>query len=100
MAETKIRDERTKLSNKTGNGQLRREVWKDESGEISRYNLAHINHKIFSADNGRVLGFDNQHGSHHRHFMGQVEDIEFISFEDLEDRFDHEWQLFRKAGGN
>ncbi|MBC7962598.1 MAG: transcriptional regulator [Steroidobacteraceae bacterium] len=99
MAEKKIRDERTKLSNKTGNGQLRREVWEDESGKITRYNLAYINYKIYPGDNGRVLGFDNQHGSHHRHFMGTVETIEFLSFEALEDRFDAEWQLFKKGRG-
>jgi hypothetical protein len=28
------------------------------------------------------------------------DNIEFISFEALEDRFDDERQLFRKAGGN
>jgi Family of unknown function (DUF6516) len=99
MAERKIRDERTKLSNKTGNGQLRREVWEDETGKIIRYNLAYINLKVYSGDNGRVIGFDNRHGSHHRHFMGEVEPVEFVSFEALEDRFDAEWQLIKKGRG-
>ena len=61
MAETKIRDERHKISRKRGNGQLRREVWVDESGAVARYNLAYVNHSIFPGDNGLVIGFDNQH---------------------------------------
>ena len=96
MAEKKIRDERHKIPNKVGNGQLRREVWEDENGEVIRYNLAYINHKIYPGDNGRVIGFDSQHGHHHRHFMGKTEPIEFISFEALEDRFDDEWRLFKE----
>lgn len=62
MAERKIRDDRHRISLKRGNGQLRREIWEDEQGNITRYNLAYINHQLFPADNGRVVGFDNQHG--------------------------------------
>lgn len=91
MSETKIRDERHKISEKRGNGQLRREVWVDQRGGVTRYNLAYINHRVFAGDNGRVLGFDNQHGRHHRHFMGVEETTGFVSFEDLEIRFDAEW---------
>jgi hypothetical protein len=96
MAERKIRNERHKISNKRGNGQLRREVWEDEHGTITRYNLAYINHQLFSGDNGRVIGFDNQHGHHHKHFMGKMESIEFVSFEELENQFDQEWTLLLK----
>jgi len=91
MAEQKIRDERHKISNKRGNGQLRREIWQDERGNITRYNLAYINHQLYPDDNGRVIGFDNRHGYHHRHFMGKVDSIDFASFEELENRFDQEW---------
>ena len=28
-------------------------------------------------DNGRVLGYDNSHGRHHRHFVGQQERVSF-----------------------
>jgi hypothetical protein len=97
MAERKIRDERHKISNKRGNGQLRRETWEDEHGNITRYNLAYINFQLFPGDNGRVIGFDNQHGYNHRHFMGKTEAIEFVSFEDLESRFDYEWSLLLKG---
>ncbi len=91
MAERKTRDERHKIPNKRGNGQLRREIWEDEQGNITRYNLAYINHRLYPGDNGRVVGFDNQHGHHHRHFMGNIEPIEFLSFENLENRFYLEW---------
>jgi len=102
MPEKKIRDERHKISAKRGNGQLRREIWENDNGNITRYNLAYINHLVYSDDHGRVLGFDNRHGYHHRHFMGKSETIEFISFEDLENRFDQEWSSLLKGnqGGN
>lgn len=96
MAERKIRDERHKISNKRGNGQLRREIWEDELGNITRYNLAYINFHFYPGDNGRVIGFDNQHGYHHRHFMGKMESVEFVSFEEMENQFDQEWSLFLK----
>lgn len=70
---------------------MRREAWVDQNGKVTRYNLAYINCLVFPGDNGRVLGYDNQHGHHHRHFMGKIEAINFVSFEELEERFDHEW---------
>ena len=69
-------------------------VWVDESGAVARYNLAYVNHSIFPGDNGLVIGFDNQHGYHHRHLLGIVEGVEFRSFEEQEARFDEEWSLF------
>ncbi len=91
MSETKLHDERHKISRKRGNGLLRREVWVDQHGKVTRYNLAFINHTLFGGDNGRVLGYDNHHGHHHRHFRGRTESFEFISFVDLEERFEREW---------
>jgi hypothetical protein len=92
MAEIKIIDESHKISDKRGNGKLRREVWIDEfTKKVTRYNLAYINHHIYPGDNGRVVGYDNAHDGHHRHYLGTVEPIEFISFEDIEDRFEQDW---------
>ena len=67
----------------------------DESGRVVRYNLAYINHTICQSDNGRVVGFDNAHGFHHRHFMGEVEPVGFVSFEDIEARFQADWIKYR-----
>lgn len=31
--------------------------------------LAHfLNHELYQGDNGRVIGYDNAHGYHHRHY--------------------------------
>ena len=92
MAEVKIIDETHKISDKRGNGKLRREVWVDDATKkITRYNLAYINHSIHAGDNGRVIGYDNAHDGHHRHHFGVVEPMEFTSFEDTEERFEQDW---------
>ena len=97
MPDIKIVDESHKISDKRGNGKFRREVWIDEeTGKITRYNLAYINHNIFTDDNGRVIGYDNANGRHHRHSCGIVEPIEFISFEDVEERFEQDWIALRE----
>ncbi len=38
-----------------------------------------------------MLGDDNAHGDHHRHFMGLVERCEFESYEATVARFQQEW---------
>ena len=92
MADVKMIDESHKISDNRGNGKLRREVWVDENTKkISRYNLAYINHHIHPGDNGRVIGYDNAHDGHHRHYFGAVEPIKFVSFEDTEVRFEQDW---------
>ena len=71
------------------------EVWGyEEKGKtiVARYNIAYINHTMFSGDNGRVLGYDNAHGYHHRHWMGTVEPFEFESYASVVERFQSEWQ--------
>lgn len=96
MSASKISDVSHRLSRKLGNGVLRREVWVDARGEVVRYSLAYINHDIFQGDNGRVVGYDNAHGFHHRHYKGKVEAVEFTGFEDIESRFAADWLTFRK----
>lgn len=91
MPERKIIDETFAISRKRGNGILRREVWVDREGRVVRYNLAYINHTIHAGDNGRVVGYDNTHGFHHRHFLGKVVEVNFESFEDIEARFESDW---------
>jgi hypothetical protein len=98
MPDRKIIDESHKISDRRGNGQLRREVWVDEEGRVTRYNLAYINHGLHQGDNGRVVGYDNQHGYHHRHYFGGVESIDFVSFEDVEGRFEQDWIALRDRG--
>ena len=63
---------------------------------MARYNLAYINHDIHRADNGRVVGYDSQHGVHHRHDMGRITTVRFSSFEDIEARFEADAARFLK----
>lgn len=95
MPDKKLIDESHVISTKKGNGTLRREVWVDEKGRVTRYNLAYINNRLFNGDNGRIIGFDNAHGYHHRHYYGQVEAVSFISFEETEILFEKEWLALR-----
>lgn len=83
---------------------IQRVVRLDEQGRVSRYSLAYMDPTISLADNGRVLGYDNHHGYHHRHFMGEVQAVEFLTYEQIEARFDAEFRALydthhpRKAG--
>lgn len=89
-----LEQERFELRPKSGGGLLSYEVWGYlENGltVVTRYNLAYINHAVFQGDNGRVLGFDNAHGYHHRHFLGEVLAVEFTSYEATLERFQQEW---------
>lgn len=95
MPDRRIIDEVHHITRKRGNGQLRREVWVDAKGRVTRYNLAYINHAIYAGDNGRVVGYDNQHGFHHRHYMGVVTPVVFTCFEDVEDQFQTDWTALR-----
>jgi hypothetical protein len=58
--------------------------------EVVKYSLAYINPRIGGPDNGRVLGYDNSHGHHHRHFMGRVSFVDFSGYEALLERFQQE----------
>ncbi|MHB1949836.1 MAG: toxin-antitoxin system TumE family protein [Gammaproteobacteria bacterium] len=93
----KIRhDERITLPKARGNGQLIRKVSVDDKNKVTRYNIAYINHRLCYVDNGRVLGYDNAHGYHHRHYMGEVEPINFISYEDIEEKFQREFEVLHE----
>lgn len=100
--ETLLEQERFELKPKSGGGLLSYEVWGyQEQGRtvVTRYNLAYVNHAIHRGDNGRVLGFDNAHGYHHRHYMGKVTPVEFESYEAMLERFQQEWLAIVKSAG-
>jgi len=89
-------DEIVTLPIKQGNGILRYTVSTNSKGEIVRYSLAYINHHLCGVDNGRVLGFDNNHGYHHRHYMGKEEKVDLTNYEEIADRFDKEWRILHE----
>jgi hypothetical protein len=83
-----------------GIGILREEVWVNEKGDIVRYNLAFLLPHRFSADKGRVLGFDNAHGAHERHYMGEVKPVKFRGYLATAKRFYREAEVLRRSYEN
>jgi hypothetical protein len=71
---------------------LKEEVWQTQEGQVVKYSLAYINPRICRVDHGRILGYDNSHDHHHRHFRGEVESVEFNGYEALSVRFQKEVQ--------
>ena len=58
----------------------------------------YINHLLFSEDNGRVLGYDNNHDFHHSHYLGKISEVtDFKSYQDLVDRFERDISLVGTA---
>jgi hypothetical protein len=50
---------------------LREEVWMNTKNEVEKYNPAFLLPHAFAKNNGRVLGYDNAHGVHERHYPGE-----------------------------
>jgi hypothetical protein len=69
----------------------------DADGKIVRFNLAYINLEIHRGDNGRVLGYDSQHGVWHRHHLGEVSLLEAGSSEEIEAKFEVEVQAYLRG---
>jgi len=94
IKESLLERERFELKPNSGGGLLSYEVFGHiENGGtvVTRYSLAYINHAIYQGDNGRVLGYDNAHGYHHRHYMGKIEVFAYVSYEATVERFQQEW---------
>ena len=83
----KVVDETTILGRPRRGAKLNEEVWMTADGRVTKYNLAYINHLVCQKDNGRVLGFDNSHEVHHRHFMGKVEPHKYQNYDLLTAEF-------------
>jgi hypothetical protein len=83
-----------------GIGILREEVWVDETDNVVRYNLAFLLPHWFRADNGRVLGFDNAHGEHERHFMGEATSVLFEDYPTTAEQFYREAEMLRRSYEN
>ena len=95
-----LEQERHELKQKSGGGVLRYEVWGYSQGGktiVTRYNIAYINHAICKKDHGRVLGYDNAHEYHHRHYMGEITPVEFKSYELTVEIFQNEWRQIVEA---
>ena len=62
----------------------------------SAFTFTGIPNALCAKDNGRVVGYDNSHGEHHRHFAGAGEKFAFISYEKLLQRFPNEVRELRQ----
>ena len=67
---------------------------------VVRYNLAFLVPHLFGADNGRVLGFDNAHGVHECHYMGDVRPVLFTDYAATAKRFYREVRALRRSYEN
>lgn len=93
----KVVDERFSIHRKHGGGLVRMEAWENEKGEIEKYGISYVNSSLPSDENGRVLGYDNAHDYHHRHYKGEIYPVsDFVSYEDLVNRFSEELMEFVK----
>ena len=89
--------ERFTVPKRKGGGLIKIEVWENEDGVVIKYSMAYVNHQLCSKDNGRVLGYDNAHDYHHKHYMGEIFPVDdFTNYQDLIDRFEEEIKEFVK----
>ena len=80
-----------------GIGILREEVWINTKNEVEKYNLAFLLPHAFAKDNGRVLGYDNAHSVHERHYHGSVEVVPFKNYLSTAARFYREVASIRSS---
>jgi hypothetical protein len=91
---TKVIDEQFIVPFEKGGGIIKFEAWKYKD-EIVKYNMAYINKAVFSKDNGRVIGYDNSHNFHHKHYFGEITELDdFTNYHDLVLRFKREIKEF------
>ena len=69
----------------------------DAANRVVKYNLAFIHFGVCQRDHGRVVGYDNAHGMHERHFMGETATIQFTSYQDTLKRFQAEVRHYRET---
>lgn len=93
----KVVAEQFPIKPKRGGGIVKIDAWENNQRKVVKYSMAYINHQIFAEDNGRVLGYDNTHNYHHRHYFGEISEVEnFTSYQELVERFEKEIREFIK----
>ena len=90
----KVIDEQFIVPSDKGGGIVKFEAWEYEN-QIVKYNMLYVNKNIFSKDNGRVTGYDNSHNFHHKHYFGQITELDdFINYQELVLRFKNDIEEF------
>jgi len=83
----KVVDEKYIVGSDLGGGIIKFEAWEFE-GQVVKYNMVYINKNIYAEDNGRVVGYDNAHDYHHRHYFSEIVELDdFTSFRDQVQKF-------------
>ena len=92
----KVIDEKFIVPIHKGGGIIKFEAWEYEN-HIVKYNMVYINKNIFPNDNGRVMGYDNSHNFHHKHYFGEIYELDdFINYQELVQRFKNDIKEFIK----
>jgi hypothetical protein len=92
----KVIDEKFIVPISKGSGIIKFEAWEYEN-HIVKYNMVYINKNIFPNDNGRVMGYDNSHDFHHKHYFGEIYELDdFINYQELVQRFKNDIKEFIK----
>ena len=92
----KVIDEKFIVPSKNGGGLIKFEAW-EYMDEVVKYNMVYINKTIFPNDNGRVMGYDNSHNFHHKHYFGEIYELDdFVSYQELVQRFKNDIKEFIK----
>ena len=90
----KVIDEKFIVSSAKGGGLIKFEAWEYKK-KIVKYNMAYINPNIFPNDNGRVVGYDNSHDYHHKHYFGDIYELDdFVDYQELVERFKNDIKEF------
>ena len=86
----KVIDEQFIVPYEKGSGIIKFEAWEYDA-HIVKYNMVYINKNVFPNDNGRVLGYDNSHNFHHKHYFGQITELDdFTNYQELVQRFKYD----------
>ena len=90
----KVVDEKYIIPSTLGGGLIKFEAWESE-GKVVKYNMVYINQNLYAKDNGRVMGYDNAHGFHHKHYFGEIIELEdFVAYQDQVRQFREEIKEF------
>ena len=92
---SEVVEESFTVKEKHGGGLIKIEAWEDSNGNVVKYSLAYINQRLCFKDNGRVVGYDNSHHYHHKHYFGDIIPIDdFVSYEEIVNRFENDIKEF------
>ena len=92
----KVIDEQFIVPGGKGGGVVKFEAWEYEE-KVIKYIMVYINKQLFPNDNGRVVGYDNSHDFHHKHYFGQITELDdFINYQELVVRFRNDIKEFIK----